>query len=165
MSEELVLSLIGLSRESLVVIERACRFWAKVDLNGPEHPQLGRCWVWTANCLVDGYGQFEHYRAHRVVWELCVGPIPNKMHVLHECDNRPCVRPSHLRLGTALDNMQDAVIRGRGVGATKLTPDQVRSIRDRIKNHEVQRRIAEEYGLHPQTVSRIATRETWKGVV
>ena len=96
------------------------RFWEKVDKNGPIHPVLGtRCWLWTANINpVTGYGQFSlthstGTRVHRLAWELTNGPITGGLCVLHSCDNKPCVNPGHLFLGTKLDNTQDMIAKGR----------------------------------------------------
>jgi hypothetical protein len=95
---------------------RAERFWAKVYKNGPvpQHiPELGPCWLWTAY-ISEGYGEFESTTAHRTAWELTYGPIPLGFDVLHRCDNRTCVRPAHLFLGTDLDNARDREAKGRG---------------------------------------------------
>lgn len=62
-------------------------------------------------------------KAHRVSYELFVGPIPAGMHVLHHCDNPPCVRPSHLFLGDAKVNAQDRAAKGR------MTPQQMLNLR------------------------------------
>src|SRR5216684_5338726 len=93
------------------------RFWAKVVKNGPTMPGMeSPCWSWTAS-LSAGYGclriEGRTERAHRLSWEIHNGPIPDGMDVLHRCDHRPCARPDHLFLGTALDNMHDAAIKGR----------------------------------------------------
>lgn len=83
------------------------RFWPKVE-------KTDGCWLWTANTRPNGYGLFGSVGAHRVAYELCVGPIPSGMYVCHRCDNPACVRPDHLFVGTQLDNMRDMVTKGRG---------------------------------------------------
>lgn len=86
------------------------------------------CWIWTAATLHNGYGCFRtDYRtesAHRVAWQLFRGPIPDDMHVLHKCDVRCCVNPSHLFLGTNADNIRDRNAKGR----------YPRTIRRRLRN-------------------------------
>lgn len=88
------------------------RFWAKVD-------RSGECWLWTASVRRDGYGNFNRgsgdgwVSAHRFSYELHHGPIPARLLVLHSCDNRRCVNPSHLSLGTHRDNTRDAITKGR----------------------------------------------------
>lgn len=103
-------------RPSRPVLER---FWETVNKNGPtpaHRPELGPCWVWT-NSIYSGYGSFKidgrDQRAHRVSWELNVGPIPAGQYVCHKCDNTACVRPHHLFLGDQTDNMRDAFAKGR----------------------------------------------------
>lgn len=75
------------------------------------------CWIWQGGANGQGYGVLRHdemqHRAHRVSYELFVGPIDDGLLVLHHCDNPPCVRPDHLYAGTAADNARDAVERGR----------------------------------------------------
>jgi len=73
------------------------------------------CWVWGRTCWVKGYGRVGDLRAHRVMWAIVNGPIPDGLQVLHHCDNPPCVRPDHLFLGTQLDNMRDMIAKGRKV--------------------------------------------------
>ena len=87
------------------------RFWEKVDLSDKKG-----CWTWTAALDGKGYGQFPSIYgrgAHRTGYALANGPIPPGIHVLHRCDNPPCVRPGHLFLGTPGDNMKDMVTKGR----------------------------------------------------
>ena len=97
------------------------RFWSKVNKNGPIiYPELGPCWMWTGYCSPpQGHGQIgisgkKHVGAHRFALELKLGrPLLPKMQACHHCDNPPCVRDAHLFEGTALDNSQDMVVKGR----------------------------------------------------
>lgn len=88
------------------------RFAEKYRVNA----QTG-CWEWTAERNRKGYGIFWRNAsmtgAHRASYELHVGPIPDGLHVLHRCDNPPCVNPAHLFLGTNQDNVDDRQRKGR----------------------------------------------------
>lgn len=94
------------------------RFWSKV--NNIE----GGCWEWTAAFREPGYGAFKFkgktVDAHRVSYELSFGSIPVGLLVCHECDNRKCVNPDHLFLGTHQDNYDDAISKGRVVKMEKI---------------------------------------------
>jgi len=147
------------------------RFWAKVDKKGPDD-----CWEWTGALGGDRYGHRygqigisgKIVRAHRVSWELANGPIPKGICVLHHCDNPSCVNPSHLFLGTKLDNAQDAIKKGRYVnlrgednGAAELTEQDVHEIRQMLGRGIPQRVIAKKYGVSKSTVTRIGAGKTW----
>lgn len=89
------------------------RFNNKIDRNGPNG-----CHIWVASTNKNGYGVLRTHDgytllAHRFAWELVHGEIPAGMLVLHRCDNRQCVNPDHLYLGTHKDNMRDMVARKR----------------------------------------------------
>lgn len=99
---------------------RVLHFWTKVDQAGPVPPHradLGPCWVWKASRKENGYGQFFVNRrpvyAHRYAYAATHGEVPEGLRVLHKCDNPPCVRPDHLFVGTAQDNANDAIAKGR----------------------------------------------------
>jgi hypothetical protein len=86
------------------------------------------CWEWQASRMkgpgTPTYGFFGKSHgpvvlAHRYSYEMFVGPIPESMQVRHTCDNRTCVNPSHLELGSHQDNMDDRTKRGRHHNANK----------------------------------------------
>lgn len=110
--------------------------------------------------------------AHRVAYEEFYGPIPAGMCVLHRCDNRPCVNPEHLFLGTFADNNQDRAKKGRSFHPSgeshprvKLTAQEVKEIR-RIAGADPARtktRLARQYGVSHSCVSDILAGRTWVG--
>src|SRR5262245_48935791 len=94
----------------------AARFWAKVEVRGPDD-----CWLWTGSVYPkSGYGNFykgdgRFCAAHRFSFELyCGRPVSNGFRVLHSCDVRACVNPRHLREGTQKVNIADMIARGGG---------------------------------------------------
>jgi len=146
------------------------RFWRFVD------PQPGECWEWKGGKTRGNYGAFEdgqECRAHRVSWHMHNGPVPEGMHVLHRCDNPPCVNPEHLFLGTRSDNMRDAVAKGRFRGdqpsgekhpRARLTWDQVREMRALYAEGWTQKALSEKYGVVYTQVGNIVRGESWKEV-
>lgn len=95
-----------------VSVVDADTFWQNVDKGES-------CWNWQGADAGDGYGaacyQGRTWRAHRLAWVLTKGEIPAGMFVCHHCDNRRCVRPDHLWLGTAIENNLDRDAKGRNV--------------------------------------------------
>ena len=145
------------------------------------------CWPWTGYRNRDGYGTLQiwdadhyvHRLAHRVQWELVNGPIPEGLKVLHSCDNPPCIRPSHLFLGTDAVNVADKMRKGRHGGSnrgqrligrqgedqvgSKLTDAQVLRIRHLAATEPrgIQRQLGIEYGVSEELISRIKLRKCW----
>ena len=149
-------------------------FWKNVNKQGPSGLWVGPCWEWTAGLTTDGYGQcwFENRnrRAHIVAWLLTVGPVPDGLEVCHRCDNPKCVRPSHLFLGTHLQNGQDAATKmrmawGEHHHAAKLTEDHVRAIRKINFAQYTSNEVAARYGVTRQTVNKIRFNLTWRHLV
>lgn len=147
----------------------ALKFWSRTT-------RQGDCILWTGSVDSRGYGNLRWNgkisRAHRVAYELLHGPIPSgRGHhgtvVMHSCDNRLCVNPSHLRLGDHAANMADMKAKGRrkiigsgsANGRCKLTLEQVEAIR---ADRRSKRSIAPEYGISPAQVQRIRLGTQWK---
>ena len=136
------------------------RFTPKYNKN------VSGCWEWTAGKYRKGYGQFvlardgygqqRHVYAHRVAYVLAHGDIPTGAIVMHSCDNRACVNPAHLSLGTQSQNLRDASARGRlpksNPGIQKITDAQVREIR---QSTEKSVRLAERFGVTKSCMSQV----------
>lgn len=139
------------------------RFWAKVRVGDG-------CWEWTAAFRSSGYGAFgfrgRTQVASRVAWMLTESAIPEGLDVLHTCDNPKCVRPSHLFLGTPVDNAEDSRAKGRMAlgqksGRAKLNEQQALAIRELVASGERQSVLARRYGVGQDQISRIASGKRW----
>jgi hypothetical protein len=143
------------------------RLWPRVNRNGPNG-----CWIWTGGKGRRGYGRIQHEgrtrAAHCVAYELTHGPIENDLLVCHTCDNPPCVNPAHLFLGTAKDNTQDALRKGRMTHGekqwtAKLTAEAVIEIRHLYAQHAMgARALSKRFGVCETNIWCIVKRETWK---
>lgn len=131
------------------------------------------CWNWTASLDTDGYGKFTgnvldvpYQAAHRFAWAFHTqSKIPPGMSVCHSCDNRKCVNPAHLWLGTTRENLTDMVNKGRSTkrrgvlsSTAKLTEEQVREILATAEPHTT---LAAKYGVTTMTISDIKCRRSW----
>jgi hypothetical protein len=131
------------------------------------------CWIWKGGTDKDGYGAFKgeaagqmHQRAHRFSWSHANdAPIPRYMHVCHTCDTPRCVKPEHLFLGSALQNMRDKIEKGRARYScgeesphAKMTEREVKAIRADPRPYA---EIGAQYGVSASTVGDIKSRKSW----
>jgi hypothetical protein len=137
----------------------------------------GRCWEWEGGRSKAGYGKIlgppparKTLLAHRVAWEAHnAEPIPPGLMVCHSCDNPCCVNPSHLFLGSHLDNMADMVRKGRAsaqrgaaAAASKLAERDILAIRQAGAAGIAQASIASRFNTTRSNVSAILRGKTWK---
>lgn len=120
-------------------------------------PQPTPCRLWQGAIDRDGYGclsgrgkgnSANHHtrlRAHRWVWEAANGPIPAGLVIRHKCDNRLCIRLSHLELGTVADNNRDASERGHLGPSRVIPPSEVEAIMIRKNSGEIWTEIHKDY--------------------
>ena len=160
------------------------RFWEKVEKLGTE----AGCWLWTSAIHTEGYGMLylngKAVRAHRIMWEITYGPVPQGLFVLHRCDLRCCVNPAHLFLGTNQDNVDDMMRKGRHRkpdpeflsarlretvrkgeehSSAKLTEEQALEIVRRYKaGGETHRSLGKEFGTDHTTIGDILRKQSWR---
>lgn len=146
------------------------RFWEKVSTGHPDE-----CWPWAALTRQHGYGVLraggaadggKMIYAHRAAWLLVNGAIPDGMQVCHKCDNRKCVNPGHLFLGTIQENMADKVSKNRHLFGEKspqarLTERDVREIR---VSADTLADCANKFGVSFQHISDIRHGKRWAHV-
>lgn len=162
--------------------QRAKSFLSKIDTKSPKE-----CWNWKAGKDKIGYGRFflngKQQYAHRVSYFLSKGLIPDGMVVMHKCNNPSCVNPTHLELGTQLENIQQRDLSGRGNfskgenhylkknpslstkgcnhGQSKLKNDDVLMIRKLSLDGERSKAIANLFNVSAKTIQRITSLKSW----
>ena len=132
------------------------------------NPDLGYCWEWLG-AKKEGYGLYCKTTTHRMSYTLFKGEIPKNSVVMHICDNRACLNPDHLKLGSIQDNINDKVEKGRTRGRTlrgenlsfsKLTNENVREIRDN-PHDKCLNCLSRQFNVCPQQINRIQHNERW----
>ena len=152
-----------------IKIPLQARFWSKSK-------KKNSCLEWTATLFPNGYPQFwlngTFVYGHRLAYKLAYGSIPKGMCVCHKCDNKKCIYPNHLFLGSISDNTKDAFKKGRmakgeTIGSSRLKEWQVIEIR---KNYIKGKwgggydKIAEKYNVTFGTIASLIKRRTWKHI-
>lgn len=144
-----------------------------VDELGPERlfwPKVKKttqgCWEWTASQFAGGYGKFSQATrynrspyAHIFSYQLHYTDYDKSKMVCHKCDNKLCVNPDHLFLGTAQDNTDDMISKSRN--HTRVKEEEVKRIREDTRTLKL---IAKDYGLSHQQVSNIKRRKSWRHI-
>lgn len=135
------------------------------------------CWNWTGSLNAYGYGQFQcrayfggkksATSAARASWVIHNGPVSDEVMVCHRCDNRLCVNPDHLFLGTAQDNSSDMVAksrqqRGEKCWKAKLSHEKAFAIRWLRASGWKISKIADEYGVTPSAIDGVLAQRTWR---
>ena len=139
------------------------------------------CWIWQKSFQTGGYGQLYcggvKYLAHRLSYEIFKGEIPTDesyhgIECCHKCDNRKCVNPDHMFLGTHKENGKDAAKKGKMGpiskgslhGKSKLMEYQILEIREKHSKGYSMKELSKEYKVAYTTIRMIIVRRTWKHV-
>lgn len=163
-----------------------CRLISNIKIND-------KCWEWQGNLGKNGYGKIrnnlEHWSTHRLSYFIFKGEIPDDILVCHTCDNKKCINPDHLYLGTHKDNAQDALKKGLLKSTSgskwsestrekmksrpgpdkkgdkhhlrKLTSKNIYEIRTMLDEGIKQAEIAKIYDVNPSCISNVKRKKSW----
>ena len=132
------------------------------------------CWNWTGYLIKLGYGHSSFNKktilAHRLSWILHKGEIPDGMCICHSCDNRKCVNPDHLWIGSHTDNVRDMFIKGRNFKKSRKGENSRHRKLDYLKVENIKKLklcgmksvdIAKIYDVIPATICHVLKGKTW----
>lgn len=158
-----------MSKAKYTPAQQRIAFWNKIAITSDDN----MCWEWQGYISPYGYGVYHPHTkskgvfAHRLAWQHINGAIPDGLFVCHKCDNRACCNPKHLFLGTAKDNSEDMVNKGRSITGEKnpmrrLSWEIVRQIRamyatNQYSQHELGRR----FQVTAATINHIVHNKKW----
>lgn len=168
----------GLGRFCLRSEMKTTQWWKSVmrfQLKAQRGAQYDDCWLWIGGVDKDGYGRhrpgegLKYMRAHRYSWKLFRGTIPLGMCVLHKCDQRTCVNPDHLFLGSNRNNIDDMMVKNRqrvgtSIEHAKLNDKQVKEIRSYPPGFMSNASLGRQYGVGRNAIRKVRNGETWKHI-
>jgi HNH endonuclease len=151
-----------------LVVGDSERFWHRVM-------KTENCWTWLGSKDKAGYGKFvyylcnkkQHIRCHQFSYLITYGTLQGGQCVRHLCNNRICVRPEHLALGSNQDNMDDKVrsnrqIKGEQHHNAKLDKWKVKEIRELYATGNYsQQKLSDLFNVAQSTIKNVLLRRTW----
>lgn len=153
--------------------------WFEVAMARTTSSEEGDCWLYNYDLTKNGYGRIKisgkRTRIHRLSYSCFNGEIPETLMVCHECDVRNCWNPAHLFVGTALDNYQDAMRKGRqpyiripssvtGADFLARAAKEAQNILDLFILLRSKKAVADELGINAKRVGRIVSGQSWPGI-
>ncbi len=148
-----------------IITEKECHEIINCKLNNSQYPRI----IYKGMVM----------NISRAIWDQVYGPIPPRLYVLHSCDNKKCINPEHLFLGTQEDNMNDMIRKGRhrtrpanrcgeNSGTAKLKNEDVLFIRKHYKlynyNHSNKFQLALKFNVSKSCITQIVTHTRWKHI-
>lgn len=156
------IELLGLVRDSCFTANNRYSFFIESI-----HKNINGCWEWTSSLNNKGYGQLsingKPLLAHRYSYSYFKGDCTNFC-VCHKCDNRKCVNPNHLFLGTYQDNMDDMNMKDRRKSG-KLKNADVVKIRELYKSGVNTIELSAIFNVTKRTIDRVVFKQSWTWVV